>query len=127
MKKLEILLRVVGVIQIALGISFLAVPAFTLEAMGLPVPTPGVFYPLGMLASRFLVVGAVFLVIAEDPVAHRLWIVAMVFIQLVDLALGLVFTATGVVSLAASLFPMFNAAWIATLLFLWRPRVQQVS
>jgi hypothetical protein len=55
-------------------------------------------------------------------VQHRLWINIMIFIQLVDLAVGVHYTATGVVELADSAFAMFNATWIAGLLYLWRPR-----
>ena len=46
----------------------------------------------------------------------------MIFIQLVDLAAGVFYNATGVVDLSDSWFPMFNATWIAALLYLWRPR-----
>ena len=121
MKKLRILLRVVGAIQIVLGLFYLLAPAFFLESIGHSIPADDIFYPLGMLASRFLVIGVVFIYIARDPVQHRLWIIAMIFIQLIDLAVGVLYTATGVVELSDSLFPMFNAVWIATLLYLWRP------
>jgi len=122
MKKLKILLRVVGGIQIILGLLYLFAPAFFLEAIGHTVPADDIFYPLGMLASRFLVIGVVFIYIARDPVQYRLWITAMIFIQLIDLAVGVFYTATGTVALSDSLFPMFNAIWIAGLLYLWRPR-----
>jgi hypothetical protein len=122
MRNLGILLRLVGAIQIVLGLLYLFTPAFFLEATGHSVPADDIFYPLGMLASRFLVIGAVFVFIARDPVRHRLWIPAMIFIQLIDLAVGIYSTATGAVALSDSLFPMFNATWIAGLLYLWRPR-----
>jgi hypothetical protein len=122
MKKLKILLRVEGGIQIILGLLYLFAPAFFLEAIGHTVPADDIFYPLGMLASRFLVIGVVFIYIARDPVQYRLWITAMIFIQLIDLAVGVFYTATGTVALSDSLFPMFNAIWIAGLLYLWRPR-----
>ena len=122
MRNLKILLRVVGGIQIILGLLYLFAPAFFLEAIGHSVPLDDIFYPLGMLASRFLVFGVVFIYIARDPVQHRLWITAMIFIQLIDLAVGVFYTATGTVALSDSLFPMFNATWIAGLLYLWRPR-----
>lgn len=122
MRNLRILLRVVGGIQIILGLFYLFAPAFFLEAIGHSVPMDDIFYPLGMLASRFMVFGVVFIYIARDPVQHRLWITAMIFIQLIDVAVGVFYTATGVVELSDSLFPMFNATWIAALLYLWRPR-----
>jgi hypothetical protein len=59
---------------------------------------------------------------APDPIQHTLWITAMIFIQLIDLAAGVFCNATGVVDLSDSWFPMFNATWIAALLYLWRPR-----
>lgn len=126
MRKLRILLRVVGGIQIALGLAYLFAPAIILEAIGHSVPEDDIFYPLGMLAARFLVVGVVFIFIARDPAQHVLWIVAMIFIQLIDLAVGVFYTATGVVSLGDSAFAMFNAFWIAGLLYLWRPRPEAV-
>ncbi len=122
MRNLKILLRVVGGIQIILGLFYLFAPAFLLEAIGHSVPLDDIFYPLGMLASRFLVFGVVFIYIARDPVQHRLWITAMIFIQLIDLAVGVFYTSTGTVALSDSLFPIFNATWIAGLLYLWRPR-----
>jgi hypothetical protein len=115
-------MRVVGGIQIILGLFYLVAPAFLLESIGHSVPMDDIFYPLGMLASRFLVFGVVFIYIARDPVQHRLWITAMIFIQLIDLAVGVFYTSTGAVALSDSLFPMFNATWIAGLLYLWRPR-----
>lgn len=124
MRNLKILLRVVGGIQIILGLFYLLAPAFFLEAIGHSVPLDDIFYPLGMLASRFLVFGVVFIYIARDPVQHRLWIIAMIFIQLIDLAVGVYYTATGVVDLKDSAFAMFNATWIAALLYLWRPRAE---
>jgi len=122
MRNLKILLRVVGGIQIILGLFYLFAPAFFLEALGHSVPLDDIFYPLGMLASRFLVFGVVFIFIARDPVQNALWITAMIFIQLIDLAVGVYYTATGVVALKDSAFAMFNATWIAALLYLWRPR-----
>ena len=59
---------------------------------------------------------------APDPIQHTLWITAMIFIQLVDLAAGVFYNATGVVDLSDSWVPMFNATGIAALLYLWRPR-----
>lgn len=126
MTKLKILLRVVGGIQIVLGLFYLFAPAFFLEAIGHSVPLDDIFYPLGMLSSRFLVLGVVFIFIARDPVHHALWITAMILIQLIDLAVGVYYTATGVVALKDSAFAMFNATWIAALLYLWRPRTGSV-
>jgi hypothetical protein len=80
-----------------------------------------------MLAARFLVFGVVFIYIARDPVQHQLWIVAMIAIQLIDLAVGIFYTATGAVALSDSLFAMFNATWIAALLYLWRPRQESTT
>lgn len=46
----------------------------------------------------------------------------MIFIQAVDLAVGVYYTATGVIGLELSGFPMFNATLFILLLSLWRPR-----
>jgi len=110
-RNLRILLRLVGGIQIVLGLFYLFAPAFFLEAIGHSVPADDIFYPLGMLAARFLVFGVVFIY----------------FIQLIDLAVGVFYTATDTVSLSDSLSPMFNATWIAGLLYLWRTRPEPVT
>ncbi|MBN4047636.1 hypothetical protein JYT71_01360, partial [Acidimicrobiaceae bacterium AH-315-P05] len=109
MRNLKILLKVVGAIQIVLGLAYLFAPATLLEAIGHTVPEDDIFYPLGMLAARFLAFGIAFIYISSDPVKHRLWISMMIVVQLVDLAVGIFYTATDAVSLADSLFPMFNA------------------
>ncbi len=126
MRNLKILLRVVGGIQIILGLFYLFTPAFFLEAIGHSVPMDDIFYPLGMLGARFLVFGVVFIFIARDPVQHALWITAMIFIQLIDLVVGVYYTAIGVLALKDSAFAMFNATWITALLYLWRPRTESV-
>jgi hypothetical protein len=122
MRNLKILLRLVGAIQIILGLFYLFAPAFLLESIGHSVPQDDIFYPLAMLGARFLVFGVVIISVARDPIQHVLWITAMIFIQLIDLAAGIFYTATGAVELSDSWFPMFNATWIAALLYLWRPR-----
>jgi hypothetical protein len=125
MKKLTWLLRIVGTIQIVLGLSYLFAPDFLLRAMGHSLPQADINYPLAMLAARFIAYGAALVYISGAPAQHRLWINFMILIQLIDLLAGIFYTASGVVSLALSGFPMFNAMWIIVLLFLWRPREVQ--
>jgi len=119
MKKLTILLRVVGAIQIVLGLMYLFAPAFMLSSMGHSVPQSDIFYPLGMLASRFIAYGLAFLYISSEPMKHKLWIQFMILIQVIDLAVGIFYTATGAVTLELSGFAMFNATWIMLLLYLF--------
>ena len=107
------LLRIVGVIQIVLGVAYLFVPAEFLRLIGHSAPAADLLYPLGMLAARFIAYGLGFLWISRSPDAHRPWIALMVLIQAIDLGVGAYYTATGVVPLALSAFPMFNAVWIA--------------
>lgn len=127
MRNLKVLLRLVGAMQIILGLLYLFAPTFLLESIGHTVPEDDILYPLGMLASRFLAYGVAFVLIARNPVQHRLWISNMILIQLIDLGVGIFYTATDAVALADSAFPMFNATWIAALLYLWRPQAQSVS
>ena len=121
MRNLKILLKVVGAIQIVLGLAYLFTPATLLEAIGHTVPEDDIFYPLGMLAARFLAFGIAFIYISRDPIQHRLWISMMIIVQLIDLGVGVFYTATDAVSLSDSAFPMFNATWIAALLYFWQP------
>jgi len=119
MNKLTVLLRVVGMIQIVLGVMYLFAPALMLSSMGHSVPQDDIFYPLGMLASRFIAYGIAFIYISKTAMQHRLWINFMILIQAIDLGAGIFYTTTGVVSLELSGFAMFNATWIMILLYLF--------
>ena len=125
MNKLTILLRVVGVIQIILGLMYLFAPAFMLSSMGHSVPQSDIFYPLGMLASRFIAYGIAFIYISKTAMEHKLWINFMILIQAIDLFAGVFYTATGVVTLELSGFAMFNATWIMLLLYLFSKEDKQ--
>jgi len=122
MKKLTWLLRLIGLIQIVLGGFFLFAPSFFLAATGHTIPEPDIFYTLAMLAARFIAYGFALIYISTEPVQHKLWIYFMVLIQAIDLGAGIFYTATGIVTLETSAFPMFNAAWIIILLLLWMPK-----
>jgi len=125
MKKMTYLLYVVGAIQIILGIFHLFAPEFFLKNTGHSIPEADIYYPLAMLAARFIAYGIAFIYIAKAAAEHVLWIKFMILIQLIDLGAGVFFTMTGVVPLADSAFPMFNATWIAVLLFLWMPKNEE--
>lgn len=127
MKRLRVLMCVVGAIQLALGVLYLIVPHRLLAWMGHSAVAADIAYPLGMLSSRFLVYGALMVVAARDPERHRLLIMGMIIMQLIDLAVGMVYTLDGVVAWSLSAFPMFNAIWIAVLLWWWRPAKRPVA
>lgn len=121
MRTLTAVLRLVGAIQIVLGLYYALAPGVFLEAIGHTVPDDDVFYPLAMLASRFLAMGAAFWWISGRPHQSRTLVDVMIAIQGLDLVAGVLYTATGVVPLSLSGFPMFNAAWIAAVLVWLRP------
>lgn len=122
MKKLTIVLRVVGILQIVLGAAYLLAPGAFTEWMKLSPAPHDANYAYGMLASRFIAYGIGMFVIAKDPRGNLFWIKNMILVQVVDLGVGLFYTAQGVLSLSTSAFPMLNAILIAGLLFLWMPR-----
>jgi hypothetical protein len=125
MTKITWLLRIVGVIQLLLGILYLFAPPYLLSSMGHSAVAPDINYPFAMLASRFIAFGLAFLYIATNPVQHKLWMLVMVIIQIIDLLAGIFYTATGVVSLELSAFAMFNATWISILLLLALQKVNK--
>ena len=116
------LLYVVGVIQIVLGVFYLFFPEFFLKATGHSLPEADMYYPLAMLAARFIAYGIAFIYIANDPLKYILWIKFMVLIQLIDLGAGIFYSLSGIVNIADAAFPMFNATWIIILLLLWMPK-----
>jgi len=117
----RIALKIVGFIQIMLGLAYLFAPNMFLLKMGHSLPAPDLLYPLGMLSARFLAYGIGLWIISADPEKHMLWIRLMAFIQSIDLAVGVFYTVTGVVPMSLSAFPMFNAIWIGLLLAIWKP------
>jgi hypothetical protein len=121
MKKLHWLLYIVGAIQVVLGIGYLVAPDLFLQQIGHSTPAADLHYPLGMLASRFIAYGIALFIIARDPARHVLWLHIMILIQAIDLGVGIFQTVIHTVPLSLSAFPMFNAAWIIFLLWLWRP------
>jgi len=123
--KLKVLLRVIGIVQLVLGAFYLFLPLQFLSMQGLSAPGADNAYPLGMLAARFLAYGIGMLFIAKAPEKNSFWINNMILIQAIDLAVGIFYTATGIVSLPHSIFPMFNAMLFIVLLSLWRPKAAQ--
>ncbi len=122
MNKLKTLLRLIGIVQLILGIGFLVAPSAFLVLMGLSASVPDNNYMFGMLAARFLAYGVGMFAIARAPEENRFWINNMILIQVIDLAAGLFYTFTGVVNWMNVVFPMFNATVFIVLLWLWRPR-----
>jgi hypothetical protein len=120
-------LRVVGSIQLLLGLAYLFAPQVFLAQMGHSAAAADLRYPLGMLAARFLAYGAGFWLISKAPERHVLWIRLMALIQAIDLGVGLVYTLLGVVPLSLSGFPMFNALWIGLLCLWWKPSAVRPS
>lgn len=122
MKKLRILLRLIGVVQIVLGIGLLFIPLTFVGMMGLSEVPSDSAYLLGMLAARFLAYGVGMFYVAKDPIKEKFWIKNMLAIQLIDLLVGVIYTLNGTLPLSVSAFPMFNAAIFSALLALWTPR-----
>jgi|FLOH01.1.fsa_nt_gi hypothetical protein len=116
MNKLKTVCYVIGVAQIVLGVLFLFAPGPFMAWMGLAVPPQDTGYMLAMFAARLLVFGGGMFVIARQPNEHRFWIDAMIGIQIIDAAAGAFYTATNIVPIDASAFPMFNAVVFAILL-----------
>lgn len=121
MNKLRIFSILVGIIQLILGVLYLLAPQQLLHGMGHSAIAPDIAYPLGMLAARFLVYGVLMLTASRNLAAHRSLLIGMIWIQIIDFGVGAFYTIMGVLPLSLSGFPMFNAALITALLWLWLP------
>jgi hypothetical protein len=121
----SVFLRVVGSVQLVLGLAYLLAPGAILASMGHTVPAPDLFYPLGMLAARFIAYGLGFWLISRQAGQNLLWVGLMALIQAIDLGVGVYYTASGVVPWQLSAFPMFNAVWIGLVCALWAIRQRQ--
>ncbi len=122
-----VFLRVVGSVQLVLGMAYLFFPGTFLQQMGHSAAAPDLYYPLGMLAARFVAYGVGFWIISREAKEHALWVALMGLIQAIDLVVGIVYTATGVLPLQLSAFPMFNAVWIGITCTIWFLRQNRVS
>ncbi|MCP5094940.1 MAG: hypothetical protein GY943_05245 [Chloroflexi bacterium] len=125
MNKLKVLLFVIGIVQIVLGLLYFFVPVPFLTLIGHSTPLLDIGYPLGMLAARFLAYGVGMFAVARNPEKNLFWINNMILVQIIDLIAGIFYTATGVVNLQLSGFPMFNATLFIILLWRWRPSESQ--
>lgn len=123
----SLFLRVVGVVQIVLGLAYLFAPGVILQQMGHSAAAPDLYYPLGMLSARFIAYGIGFLIISGQPTRHALWVGLMGLIQVIDLSVGVVYTVAGVLPLHLSAFPMFNAVWIGAICLAWYLRQPTVD
>lgn len=121
MDKLQILLMLIGVVQLILGAMHLFAPSVIYTKMGMTAPPEDNHYYGGMMAARFIAYGIGMFVVALDPRYHAFWICNMILIQTIDLLVGLFYTARGVITLKSSGFPMFNATVFIVLLSLWAP------
>lgn len=108
----------IALVQAVLGGGFLLAPADMAQMLGLPAVPGWANWMFGMMAARFLAVGAGMVLAAQDPVRHRAWIAAMIGIQLIDWIVTMRYVLTGVVTLAqvstASFLP------VIFVLLLWR-------
>lgn len=118
---------IIALSQLVLGLAFLAFPSAMAATMGIEPPTRGAHYIFAMLSARFLVYGAVMLMINRALARHRLWLDGMAAIQAIDLAAGLFFCADGSVSWTSAGFPMFNAALFLIALLAVRPKSEAPS
>lgn len=125
--KIKVLLIIVGIVQLVLGLTYLLTPNSILHWMGHSAVAGDIAYPLGMLSSRFLVYGSLLLLATRSPSDNRTLILGMIWIQIIDLAVGVFYTMQGTVGIALSGFPMFNATIIALLLWLWMPTSKQTE
>ena len=124
MKKLQGLLILIGIVQLVLGALFLFAPQWIMGMMGLTVPPADSGYMFGMLAARFIAFGLGMFWCARAPEENVFWINNMILIQIIDLAAGIYYTATGVIAISSSAFPMFNATLFIILLTMWRPKTE---
>lgn len=121
-----VFLRVAGSVQLVLGVAYLLFPGVVLQQMGHSAAAPDLYYPLGMLAARFIAYGLGFWIISRQAKAHALWVALMGLIQAIDLAVGIFYTAVGVVPWQLSVFPMFNAVWIGAICAAWSLRQRRL-
>lgn len=121
-----VFLRVVGSVQLLLGVAYLLFPGVVLQRMGHSAVAPDLYYPLGMLAARFIAYGLGFWIISRQAKDHALWVALMGLIQAIDLAVGIFYTAAGVVPWQLSAFPMFNSVWIGATCAVWSLRQRRL-
>ncbi|MFT6658792.1 hypothetical protein [Maritalea sp.] len=121
MTKQKALLWLIAISQFALGALIIIIPQQFFLMMGLSSPPLDNNYMLGMLGARFLAYGTGMVMLARQPTPNLFWIRNMIFVQLVDFAVGAFYLFSGVIGLSVVAFPMFNAALFSTLLWFWFP------
>lgn len=92
-------LYLIAVVQIGLGLVFLA-PQIFADVAGLEPAPAWTGWMLAMFSARAIGFGLGMILAARDPVANRSWIVAMVAVQAIDWVATVAYLATGAVTLA---------------------------
>lgn len=124
MKILKFTPYLIGVSQLILGALYLFVPLGFLEMQGHTAVEADIGYQLSMLAARFFVYGVGMFYIARFPLKNLFWLEGMIAIQAIDLAGGLFYIGTGVITLGLSGVAMFNAAFFIVLMLAYRAGVK---
>jgi hypothetical protein len=123
MHRLSVLLRLVGVSQLAFGALFVLAPTRAGDVLGLGAAAPGwASWLLVMLGARFLGFALGMFLAARDPARHVGWIDAMILVQVLDWLATLAFLAGGALPLpnvaSAVVLPVVFVAGLV----LWHPR-----
>ena len=124
---LRFTLWLIAIVQLILGIGFLAAPDGMAATLGLAPVTAWANWMFGMMAARFLGYGYGMLTAARDPLASLPWLRSMVVIQLIDWGVTIKYLLGGAVTLAqvntASFLPL---VFVVLLLWAW-PRSARVG
>lgn len=113
MRFLRVALAVLGIIQIANGIIYLAAPSSVATMLGVGTAAPHwVDFVLATCGARNIGYGIGLLVAARTPRRHQLWITAMLAIQIIDFVAALAYIADGSL-------PLQHVGPLAALPLLW--------
>ena len=100
MKVLTLTLRLIGVVQIVLGLIFILIPEQFAQVSNLETVPPWVLWVFTMMGARFIGYGIGMFVTARNPAHNILWIDTMILIQIVDWIGTILYLLRGVVTLS---------------------------
>lgn len=100
----------IALVQLILGLGYLFAPAPFHRVLGLEGLPAWAGWPFGMTGARFLAFAFGMLQVARKPWEHRVWIQAMVGVQLIDWLATMKYLLAGTLTLAqvstASFLPL---------------------
>jgi uncharacterized membrane protein len=119
---LRVILLFDGMVLCVLGLVLLIAPHATWTMFGFSGLPGAVNYIVGLLGAFMLTMGLGYFLAARDPAHSAPWVIAGIIRGLLEAAVSLGYTASGIVTFNQAWLGLLLAAWFAVAYIIFYPR-----